>query len=153
MPKSANVDAKFGEAIRRRTYPNTALHPKQLAHIAGTSLSTFMRWCRGESRVTGHGLGCLCLFFAQHGDWGFIKETIGLDISARALDARLEKLDRELAELRSDLKGSGDAGLARAREAVVLDRAGRVRGEAGEGAARQEKGAERVAALAGESGR
>ena len=57
------------------------------------------------------------------------------------------------AELRSDLKGSGDAGLARAREAVVLDRAGRVRGEAGEGAARQEKGAERVAALAGESGR
>lgn len=149
MPKSASVDAKFGEAIRRRTYPNTSLHPKQLAHVAGTSLSTFMRWCRGESRVTGHGLGCLCVFFAQHGDWGFIKEVIGLDVSARALDARLEKLDRELAELRSDLKGNSDAGLARTHAATVLDVGGRVRRPAGQIGAKQAEAARELTVAEG----
>lgn len=139
MPKSAPVDAKIGEALRRRCYPNTGLHPKQLAHVCGVSLSTFLRWWRGESRITGQALGNLMVFFAQQRDWAFVNEVTGLDVTTRTLDARLEQLDRDLAELRSDLKGNGDAGLARTRDAEVVDLAGRDRGPEGQAVARQEK--------------
>lgn len=127
--------ARFVEAIRRRTYPNTGLHPKTLAHIAGRSVDTFSRWCRGEGEPAGASLGALAGFFAQQGDWGFVGEVMGLDLVKRAaaVDARLEKLDRELAELRADLKGSSDAAnQVRARDAGSVGVAGRVRDGAGQ---------------------
>ncbi|HYF40905.1 MAG TPA: hypothetical protein VEA35_00530 [Ramlibacter sp.] len=137
--KSAASDGKFGkrfaEAIRQRTFPNTVLQPKQLAHVAGYSVDTFMRWCRGESRVPADALANLAVFFAERGDWAFTAEMLGVDLMARAI-----KLDDELNDLKARIAGleqgvgdaatidrarGDDARLAAARSGAA-DRQGRV---------------------------
>jgi transcriptional regulator with XRE-family HTH domain len=80
MAKSGWIYSNFEKAIRRRVYPNTGLHPEQLAHIAGCSMSTFMRYWRGESRIPAEALGNLARFFSRSGDVGFIAEVYGEDI-------------------------------------------------------------------------
>jgi transcriptional regulator with XRE-family HTH domain len=80
MTNSVDLASRFGEAIRRRMYPNTGLHPKQLAHIAGCTPNTFDRWLRGENRLPAEPLGNIARFFARSGDVSFLAEVYGEDI-------------------------------------------------------------------------
>lgn len=103
--KSAASDRKFGkrftEAVRRRTYPNSALHPKQLAHAAGCSVDSFLRWLRGESRVPGEAIDRLVAFFEGAGDRTFLAELFSQE--RIALDLELADLKRRLARLEQDV--------------------------------------------------
>ena len=80
MSKSGDLFSKFGEAVRRRMYPNTHIHPKQMANIAGVSLNTFMRWYRGESRIPLDATYNLAHFFARTGDAMFLAEVCGPEV-------------------------------------------------------------------------
>lgn len=65
---------RFGTALRRRLYPRTALHLKQIAGALGRSETTIARWWQGESGIGGHDLMRLAQFFAQRGDNEFLTE-------------------------------------------------------------------------------
>ena len=88
---------RFIDAISRRTYPNTSLHVKQLAGIAGYSRDAFMAWFRGEARVPGDALDALVTYFDGTGDRAFLyeifaKEREALDAERDALKVRLARL-------------------------------------------------------------
>lgn len=65
---------RFVEAIRRRIYPNTALHLKQLAGEIGRSESSVTRWWRGETRILAEDLERIAVYFSQRGDRNFARE-------------------------------------------------------------------------------
>lgn len=88
---------RFAEAVRRRVYPHTGIHPKQLAHVAGVSIDTFLRWWRGESRVPGEAIDALVTFFDGAGDAAFLHEVFGRE--AAALSAEIDAMKRRLFEL------------------------------------------------------
>jgi len=65
---------RFVEAIRRRIYPNTSLHLKQLAGEIGRSESSVTRWWRGDTRILAEDLERIALYFSARGDQSFVRE-------------------------------------------------------------------------------
>lgn len=105
-PASRNFAARFSEAIRARTYPNTSLHPKQLAGITGYSSDSFMRWWRGEARIPAEAIDSLVTFFEGQGDRAFLYELFGK--KQEALNAKANELRLRLEHLQSRIHGNGD---------------------------------------------
>jgi transcriptional regulator with XRE-family HTH domain len=70
-----DFQSKFQEALRRRLFPNSSLHLKQIAGAVARSENTVTRWWRGETRVTGDDLYRVAQFFADRGDIGFLQEV------------------------------------------------------------------------------
>ena len=67
--------ARLSESLRRRLYPNTGLHPKQLAGALGKSTDTVFHWLRGENTAEGESIDGLINFFVSQGDHGFVVEV------------------------------------------------------------------------------
>lgn len=65
---------RLAESLRRRVYPNTGLHPKQLAHAVGKSVDTVFHWLRGENTAEGDSIDSLIDFFTKQGDASFVVE-------------------------------------------------------------------------------
>jgi transcriptional regulator with XRE-family HTH domain len=68
---------RFSEALRRRLYPRTGVHLKQIAGAIQRSETTISRWWQGESGISGHDLMRIAQFFSQRGDDEFIAEIFG----------------------------------------------------------------------------
>ncbi|HUK61160.1 MAG TPA: hypothetical protein VLV50_18160 [Stellaceae bacterium] len=68
---------RFSEALRKRLYPNTNLHLKEIALAVGRAENTVARWWRGETRILGEDLGNLARFFHRRGDTKFLSELFG----------------------------------------------------------------------------
>lgn len=66
---------RLAESLRHRLYPNTGLHPKQLAGALGKSTDTVFHWLRGENTAEGESIDSLINFFVSQGDHGFVTEV------------------------------------------------------------------------------
>jgi transcriptional regulator with XRE-family HTH domain len=73
----ADFQSRFQEALRRRLYPNAALHLKEIGGAIGRSENTVTRWWRGETHVSGEDLYRIALFFTERGDSAFLREVFG----------------------------------------------------------------------------
>ncbi|HVA14121.1 MAG TPA: hypothetical protein VNF99_12780 [Stellaceae bacterium] len=98
----ADFQAGFQEALRRRLYPHTSLHLKEIARAIGRSENTVARWWRGETRVLAEDLYSIARFLVRRGDRSFLTEVFG-----------------ELAPEGAAGGNSDDAVLAAAREILV----------------------------------
>jgi hypothetical protein len=107
MPgNSTDLWRNFAEALRRRLHPNSGIHPKQAAHIAGVSVDTFMRYWRGESRIPAEAVGNLARFFAGGGDVAFLAEVYGDDVVCPRFDAAVLRVKQQITALQEEF---GDA--------------------------------------------
>lgn len=84
VPNSKNGQAEVGdfqsrfrEALRRRLYPNSALHLKEIAAAIGRSENTVARWWRGATKIAGEDLYRLTELFVRRGDRRFLAEVFG----------------------------------------------------------------------------
>jgi transcriptional regulator with XRE-family HTH domain len=99
---AGDFQSLFQDALRRRLYPHTSLHLKEIANAVGRSENTVTRWWRGETRVMGEDLYAIARFLLRRGDRSFLAEIFG--------------------ELMPDLGAGGgtdDAVLAAAREILL----------------------------------
>lgn len=64
----------FAEALRKRLYPNTALHVSQLAYAIGCSGETLKNAMRGQHSTSSHYVASCIDYFARCGDVGFLCE-------------------------------------------------------------------------------
>lgn len=73
---------RLRDALRRRLAPNTALHPKQLAHAIGATERGVNKILAGDS--DGHAVTvAACIdFFWRIGDRGFVAEIYRLPVQA-----------------------------------------------------------------------
>lgn len=71
-----NFQERFVEALRRRLYPNTTLHLKQLPAAIGRSESAVSNWRRGNHRIAAEDLISLASYFAARGDRTFLNEIL-----------------------------------------------------------------------------
>lgn len=65
---------RLAESLRKRMYPNTGLHPKQLAHALQKSVDTIFHWMRAENTAEGDSIDGLIGFFTSQGDANFVVE-------------------------------------------------------------------------------
>ncbi len=94
-----DFQSDFQEALRRRLFPNTPVHLKQIAGAIGRSENTVTRWWRGETRIAGEDLCRIAQFFADRGDNGFLNEIFGR-VFSRA-ESRLDDEERILSLIRA----------------------------------------------------
>jgi len=87
------------EALRRRLYPNTAVHLKQLAGAIGRAENTVARWWHGEHNITARDLHNIAEFLAKRGDRQFLLDVFGDLLPAPKGSADIE--ESVLAHLRS----------------------------------------------------
>src|SRR5215469_13506173 len=66
--------SRFQEALRRRLFPNTPLHLKQIAGAIGRSENTVTRWWRGETRIAGDDLFRIARYLVSRGDATFLND-------------------------------------------------------------------------------
>lgn len=74
---AADFQSCFQDALRRRLYPHTSLHLKEIAGAIGRSENTVNRWWRGETRVLGEDLYSIARFLLRRGDRSFLAEVFG----------------------------------------------------------------------------
>ncbi|HUZ71463.1 MAG TPA: helix-turn-helix transcriptional regulator [Stellaceae bacterium] len=79
-----NFQSRFRDALRRRLYPNTSLHLKQLSRLVGRSENTVSRWWRGETHISAEDFYALAELFCAHGDASFLNEIFGGLLGAKA---------------------------------------------------------------------
>jgi transcriptional regulator with XRE-family HTH domain len=89
--------ARFGAALRRRLYPNAALHLKEIAGAIGRSENTVTRWWRGETRVSGADLYRIAQFFGRRGDFGFLNDIFA-DLQPDAVRVATQHPDRRASD-------------------------------------------------------
>jgi hypothetical protein len=85
---------RLSESLRRRMYPNTGLHPKQLASALGKSTDTIFHWLRAENTAEGDSIDGLIDFFVSQGDANFVVEIFP---GVTPLVQRNKKAERALA--------------------------------------------------------
>ncbi len=73
----ADFQSRFQEALRRRLYPNAALHLKEIGGAIGRSENTVTRWWRGETHIGGEDLYRIASFFTERGDHSFLHDVFG----------------------------------------------------------------------------
>jgi len=108
-----DFQARLKEALRKRLYPNSPLHLKEIAGGIGRSKNTVTRWWRGESRITADDLSRIAEYLERRGDRGFLEEVFR-DFGAGKPVGNLEEMARTL--VRSVLADAVEVGLA-ARDA------------------------------------
>ena len=101
-----DFQSRFGEALRRRLYPNANLHLKEIAVGVGRAENTVARWWRGETQVLGEDLANLARFFHRRGDRGFLQELFG-ELSPQEPSASFDEA-AALAIVRAVLSGRVD---------------------------------------------
>jgi hypothetical protein len=72
-----DFQSRFREALRRRLYPNSALHLKEIAAAVGRSENTVARWWRGDTKIAGEDFYRLTEMFVRRGDRRFLSEVFG----------------------------------------------------------------------------
>jgi transcriptional regulator with XRE-family HTH domain len=108
-----DFQARLREALRKRLYPNSPLHLKEVAGGIGRSKNTVTRWWRGESRITAYDLHRIAQYLERRGDHGFLEEVFH-EFGAGKPAGNLEEMARTL--VRSVLADAVEVGLA-ARDA------------------------------------
>lgn len=86
---SGDFEARFREALRRRLYPHSPLHLKQIARGIGRSENTVTRWWRGETRILADDLYRLAEFLVGRGDREFLREIFADLVPTAALTDEL----------------------------------------------------------------
>lgn len=78
--RNSEVDRRdiIREAFRVRLYPNTNLHPKQLAHAIGMTDRALRMLLAGDINPSAGTLGEACRFFWSRGDRAFSAIVLGL---------------------------------------------------------------------------
>lgn len=81
-PSFNELERKFGpllrEALRKRLMPNTALHPKQLAHAIGVSERAVHKILAGDSDGQAGTVASIVWFFWSLGDRALVHELYAL---------------------------------------------------------------------------
>lgn len=91
--------SRLAEAIRKRTYPNTALHLPQLAGAIGSDGRSLTRWIRGESKPFAEAVDELGKFFGNRGDKSFLQEVYGIEEAAPDFSSLRHELHQVLSRL------------------------------------------------------
>jgi len=106
-----DFEARFREALRKRLYPQTPLHLKQIARAIGRSENTVARWWRGETRILAIDLYRLAQFLVGRGDREFLQDIFLDLVPVAALPDNLTKSVLELVRQALDAAGrTGDVG-------------------------------------------
>lgn len=95
----ADFSKTFGEAVRRRTYPNTGLHLAQLAGAIGCHVETLKNAVRGQHNISSHLLAGCIDFFARSDDHTFLQELFPSAVTP--LIQRAKRGERALAFVES----------------------------------------------------
>lgn len=69
-----NFQKDFGNAVRRRLYPNTNLRIEQLAHAMGCHAETLKNGIYGRNNMSSPLVANCIDYFARCGDVGFLCE-------------------------------------------------------------------------------
>jgi len=69
-----NFKKVFGEAVRRRCFPYTALRIEMLASAVGCHTETIKNAMRGEHNTQSDYVAGVINFFVSQGDYGFLAE-------------------------------------------------------------------------------
>lgn len=118
----SRYEGGFAAALRRRLYPHTQIHPKQLAHALAPDpspetvenvLRSLYHHAAGASRPSDAAARLYVAFFVACGDYGFVAEVYPgaepLVRKARAVDAALEAMGPGQAGGRADRRTRGAA--------------------------------------------
>ncbi len=81
------------DALRRRLYPNSAVHPKQLAHLLGVTPRTVKNWVDGASGLSSEDFGRLFAIFGAP-FWAEVYGDIGVAMLARFEQRKRAELQR-----------------------------------------------------------
>jgi len=77
---------RFEEALRRRLFPNTSLHLKEIAGAIGRSENTVARWWRGETHIAADDLYNIAQFLIRRGDDSFLRDIFAMMIGKKEAD-------------------------------------------------------------------
>lgn len=95
---------QLADALRRRLYPNSNLHPKQLRHSLGVSENTLNNWLSGHNEPRGGHVMALIRFFdssfAQEISQGHVTK-----ITDRRAMVAIQKMAEAQRELNAALNG------------------------------------------------
>lgn len=85
---------RFREALERRLYPKTNIHPDQFAYALGMDGRSIRNWLRGDNQPSGFAVYQVIQFFASQGDMTILRDIYG-DVVTPMVQ-RNEKGDRAL---------------------------------------------------------